>query len=103
MFRIKKNDTVQVMRGSDKGKVGVVIALLLKKGKVKVQGVAIKTHHVKARSQGEQSTIRKEEAFIDLSNVMPICPSTKKPCRVRIKTLQSGENVRISSKTNEAF
>ena len=103
MFRVKKDDLVQVIAGQHKGESGTVIAILPKEGKVKVQGIAVRTHHVKARREGEKSTIRKEEAFIDISNVLPICPVSKKPCRVRSKKLQSGERVRISSRTNEAF
>jgi len=103
MERIKKNDMVQVITGKHKGSVGAVIAISHKKGKVKVKDVALATHHVKARREGEQSGIRKEEAYIDISNVMPLCPSTKKPCRVRTKVLASGKHVRVSSIANEAF
>lgn len=82
MKRVKRNDTVVVLAGKDKGKRGLVLAINTQKGKVMVKGVAMATHHVKARKQGEVSGIRKEEAFIDLSNVMPVCLSCDKPCRV---------------------
>jgi large subunit ribosomal protein L24 len=103
MERIKKDDIVQVISGANKGKSGAIIDILPKKGKIKVKGVAIVTRHVKARQQGQQSAIRKEESYIDITNVMPICPATKKPCRIRVKTLENGKRVRISSRTNEAF
>ena len=71
-MNIKKNDTVVVITGSDKGKKGLVVDILPKKGKVKVQGVAIVTRHTKARRQGEKSAIKKQERFIDISNVKKI-------------------------------
>ena len=63
--RIKKNDTVVVLSGKDKGKTGSVIEILPKKGKVMVKGVAVVTRHVKARKQGEVPGIKKEETYID--------------------------------------
>jgi large subunit ribosomal protein L24 len=66
---IKKNDTVVVITGKDKGKKGIVIEVLHKKGKVMVKGVAVHTKHAKARKQGETSSIKKQEGYIDVSNV----------------------------------
>lgn len=69
---IKKNDMVVITAGDDKGEKGPVIDILHKKGKVKVQNVAIVTRHAKARRQGEKSAVRKQERWIDVSNVMKI-------------------------------
>lgn len=68
---IKKGDSVYVLTGKDRGKKGVVIAILPKKGKVMVKDVAIVTRHVKAKKQGEISGIKREEQYIDISNVIP--------------------------------
>lgn len=103
MMRIKKNDTVVVLTGKDKGKQGLVIDILPKKGKVKVKGIAIATHHVKARRQGDVAGIKQEEGYIDLSNVMPVDPSVSKPCRVNSKILDNGTKVRVSNRTQEIF
>jgi large subunit ribosomal protein L24 len=70
MQHIKKDDLVIVISGKDKGKKGHVVEVLPKKGKVKVRGVAIVTTHYKARRQGETSAIKKEESYIDISNVV---------------------------------
>lgn len=69
---VKKNSIVVVLTGKDKGKTGRVIAILPKKNKVKVEGVAIVTKHAKARKPGETSAIKKLESFIHISNVMPV-------------------------------
>lgn len=69
MAHVKKNDLVYIITGKDKGKTGVVLEVLPQKGKVRVKGIGIITRHVKARKQGEVSSIKKEEGYIDISNV----------------------------------
>jgi large subunit ribosomal protein L24 len=103
MARIKKNDLVQVMTGKDKGKRGTVLEVCPVSGKVKVKGLALQTHHVKARRQDEVSGLKKIESFIDVSNVMPVCPSSDKPCRVNVKVLDNGTKQRVSNRSQEAL
>ena len=103
MARVKTNDTVIILSGKDKGKKGAVIALSLKDNKVMVKGVAIATRHVKARKQGESSAIKKEETFIALSNVMPVCGACKNPCRVNSKALENGQKSRMCNNCKEIF
>lgn len=103
MMRINKNDKVKVIAGKEKGKEGVVIALLPKADKVKVKGINIVTKHAKARRQGDTAGIRKEEAFFYASNVMPICSACQKACRVGSKLLEDGKRVRICSHCKEVI
>lgn len=81
MKRLKKLDKVIVLCGKDKNKIGEIIDLSWKHNRVKVKDVNVVTCHVKARKQGEASRIKKQEAFIHVSNVMPIDPLTGKPMR----------------------
>ena len=101
--RVRKDDTVVAISGKDKGKQGTVIAISPKKGKVMVKGLAIKTRHVKARRQGEVSGIKKEEGYLDISKVMPVCSSCKAPTRVASKILDTGKRVRICNSCKEIF
>jgi len=101
--RIKKNDTVYVLTGKDKGKQGTVIAILPEKGKVIVKGISLLTHHVKPRGAGEPGGIRKEEGFVNVSRVMPVCSACKKPSRVNCKVLETGVNVRVCNRCKEIF
>lgn len=101
--RIKRNDTVVVLSGKDKDKKGAVIEVLPKTGKVLVKDIAIVTRHVKARKQGDVSGIKKEESFLNIAMVMPICTSCKRACRVNVKTLDDGKKVRICNKCKEIF
>lgn len=103
MARIKKNDLVQVITGKDKGKRGTILEVCPESGKVKVKGLALQVHHVKARKSGDVSGIKKIEAFIDASNVMPVCPSTDKPCRVNVKMLENGTKQRVSNRSQQAL
>lgn len=101
MARIKENDTVYVISGRDKGKQGKVIAILPKKKKVMVKGVAVATHHTKPRKQGEVGGIKKIEGYIALDKVMPVCTSCKKPCRISIKMLEGGDSARMCNRCKE--
>lgn len=103
MLRIKRNDTVIILTGRDKGKQGTVIELDQAKNKVKVTGIAMYTKHAKAKRQGETSAIKRMEGFIDLSNVMLVSPTDSKPCRVSFKTLEDGKKVRVSARTKQVM
>ncbi len=103
MLRIKRNDTVIVLTGRDKGKQGTVLELDLEKSLVKVGGIAMHTKHYKAKRQGETSSIRRQEGFINLSNVMLVSPTDSKPCRVAFKVLEDGKKVRISARTKQVM
>lgn len=101
--RVKKNDTVVVISGKDKGKQGMVLEVMPKKDILVVKGVNIVTRHVKPRRQGEVATIRKEEAYVKSSKVMPICSSCKKSCRVQSKVIEGGARARSCHHCKEVF
>ncbi len=103
LSRIKKDDLVLVTTGKDKGKQGQVISVDRKKDKVLVKGISIVTRHVKPRRQGEKGGIVKEEGYIALSNVMPICPSCKKACRVQVKLTEGDNKARSCHRCKESF
>jgi large subunit ribosomal protein L24 len=103
MMRIKKNDMVLVLSGKDKGKRGVVLETIPHKNLVKVQGVAVVTRHMKARRQGETAGIRKQEGYINSSNVMLVSPADSQPCRVNYKMLENGKKVRVCNRTQETI
>lgn len=101
--RIKKNDSVIVISGKDKGKKGTVIQVSPDKGKVMVKGVAVVTKHVKARRQGETGGIKQKEGLIDVSKVMPVCTSCKKACRIHMKFLEDATKARACTRCKEIF
>ena len=96
LARIKKNDVVVVISGSDKGKQGQIIAIDQEGGRVKVRGIALMTKHQKPKSAKDVGKKVQEEAYISASKVMPVCPETKKGCRVQARLNEQGEKVRMS-------
>lgn len=96
LARIKKNDVVVVISGSDKGKQGQIISIDKKSDRVKVRGIALMTKHQKPKSEKDTGKKVQEEAYISASKVMPVCPETKKACRVQVRLNEQGERVRMS-------
>ncbi len=91
---------VAVLAGKYRGKRGTV--LIVGSGRVMVEGVHIVKRHQKARKQGEKSAIVSREAYIALSNVMPVCPGCKKPCRINVAQ-EADRQVRLCNRCKEAF
>ncbi|MEB3327983.1 MAG: 50S ribosomal protein L24 [Candidatus Sericytochromatia bacterium] len=102
MQRIKKGDTVQVVagrkesEGGDRGKTGEVLRVIPDKNQAVVQGVNVRTKHQKPSMTNPQGGIIKQEMPVDMSKLMPVDPATKKPTRVKIKTLADGTKVRVA-------
>ena len=101
-MNIKKGDTVVVLSGKDKGKKGKVLGTVPSELKVVVEGVNVVTCHVKARRQGEESSIIKREAAIASCKVQVVCPKCGKATRVGQKTVD-GKNVRACKKCGETI
>ena len=96
-MKIKKDDTVVVISGKDKGKTGVVKKVLPKKNKVVVEGVNMQTKHAKA-TQKSPAEIKHVEGPIDASNVMYYDQKEKKGSRIGYK-FENGKKVRVSKKS----
>lgn len=100
---IKKNDQIIVISGAEKGKKGKVLSVDHENGRVIVEGVNMATMHKKPRRQGETGGIIKQEAALDMSNVMHICKKCGKPTRIGYTVLKDGSKVRVCKKCNENF
>ena len=102
---IRKDDTVRVMTGKDRGKEGRVVRVLPGERRVMVDGVALAKKHQRAtgRASGSSQAIQQGgiidvEMFVDISNVQPVCKSCGKPTRVGHRVDQDGAKVRICRK-----
>jgi len=96
-MNVKKGDTVVVLSGKDKGKQGKVQGTVPSEAKVIVEGVNMVTCHLKARKQGQESTIVKREAPLYASKVQVVCPKCSKGTRVGHK-IEDGKKVRVCKK-----
>ena len=100
-FHIKKGDTVIVLTGDSKGQQGKVLEIITKTEKAIVEGVNLVSKHTKPNAAHPQGGIVKQEAPIQMSNLMLVDPSTGKPTRVGRKLNKSNKLVRYSKKTGE--
>jgi len=100
-MHVKKGDTVQVIAGRDKGKVGEILLTLPKLSKVVVKGVNVKTKHVKPQQEGETGQIVTFEAPLHSSNVMLYSNKQKVASRVCYTFNEQGRKVRMLKKTGE--
>jgi large subunit ribosomal protein L24 len=100
-MHVKKGDTVQVISGRDKGKVGEILSTLPKESKVVVQGVNIRTKHIKPQQEGESGQISTFEAPIHSSNVMLYSTKEKIASRITYTFTEDGLKVRMLKKTGE--
>lgn len=100
-LHIKKDDTVKVLAGDDKGQEGRVLSIDAKKNRAIVEGVNMVSKSTKPNAKNPQGGIVKMEAPIHLSNLMVVEPKTKKATRVGFKFNEKGEKIRYSKKTGE--
>ena len=93
-MNIKKNDTVVVLSGKDRGKKGKVLGTVPADAKVVVEGINMVTCHVKPRRQGEEGGIVKREAAIASCKVQVVGPKCGKATRVAHK-IEDGKKTRV--------
>ena len=99
---VKKDDTVLVTAGRERGKTGKVVKVLRDEGKVLVERINMIKRHRKASGPQNPGGILEKEAALDLSNVMLICPSCNKPTRIGRKRVER-ERVRTCKKCGETI
>ena len=99
---VRKNDTVMVVSGKDKGVTGEVLKVFPSNGKVLVKGVNVVSKHKKPNKK-MQGGIIKEESPIFSSKVMLYCTKCKSVTRISNKMLEDGTKVRVCKKCGETF
>ena len=97
-LHIKKNDTVIVLAGEDKGKTGKVLKVLVEKQRAIVEGINIVSKSTKPSAKNPQGGIVKQEAPIHISNLSLIDPKSGKATRISIKKTEDGKKIRIAKK-----
>ncbi len=96
-LKVKKGDTAVVISGKNKGKQAKVLKVSPKEGRVVLEGVNFVTKHKKPRNQSTPGGIMKQEAPMNISNVMVVCPKCSKATRVGHE-IKNGEKARICKK-----
>jgi large subunit ribosomal protein L24 len=94
-MKIRKDDTVLVITGKDKGKKGKVRFAYPGENRIMVEGINMIKKHAKAKKQVKQAGIIEREAPISVASVMLLCSKCNKPARIGYKELQDGRKARV--------
>lgn len=98
-LHIRTGDTVKVIAGNAKGKVGLVKQVLVDKSRAIVEGANMITKHIKPTAQSPQGSIEKVEGTIHISNLMVVDPATGEATRTGRKLNDKNKLQRYSKKT----
>ncbi len=94
---IKKNDTVKIISGKDKGKTGKIIKIFPLKERAVVEGINLYKKHVKPKKEGEKGQVITVPRSIHISNVQLICSACGKPTRIGY-IIEDGNKSRVCKK-----
>lgn len=103
MFKIKKGDTVQVIRGDDKGKKGKVLKVLIQSNKAVVEGINLVKKHRRQTRQDQSGGIVSIEMPMSISNIALLCKGCSRPAKVGFTVLKDGVKSRICKACKEAI
>ena len=102
-MKIRKDDTVLVIAGKDRGKKGKVRFAYPKNNTLVVEGINFIRKHARATGRVKQAGIIEQEAQIAVSNVMLLCSRCNHPTRVGFRFLEDGRKVRICRVCHEVI
>ena len=102
-MQIRKNDSVIVIGGKERGKTGKVLRVLPGKDAVVIERLNMVKRHTKPRGPQQPGGIVEKEAAIHASNIMILCDKCNAPVRVGHKTLADGKKIRTCRRCNEAL
>lgn len=101
MLKIKRGDTVQVIKGKDIGKKGKVLKILPGQVRAIVEGINLVKKHRRQVRQDQPGGIVSIEAALSISNLMLLCKHCNHPTRVGFKVLSDGTKSRFCKACNE--
>ncbi|MBL7155933.1 MAG: 50S ribosomal protein L24 [Candidatus Omnitrophica bacterium] len=103
MAKLRKNDTVVVLAGRDRGKTGKILAMLPAGKRALVEGVNFVKKHARRTRDDQQGGIIQKEAPIHVSNLAIFCKGCNRPTKIGIDVLKDGAKTRFCKKCKEVF
>lgn len=103
MYKIRRGDTVQVVKGKDLGKKGKVLKIFTAKRRALVEGVNFLKKHKRKSQKDQQGGIVSIESPIGLGNLMVVCKSCSRPVRVGFKVQENAAKVRFCKACKETL
>jgi large subunit ribosomal protein L24 len=100
---IRKNDSVMVIAGKERGKTGKVLRVFPDKEAVIIERVNVVKRHTKPRGPQQPGGIVEKEATVNASNIMIMCDKCNAPVRIGRKILGDGKKIRICRRCSEAL
>ena len=94
-MNIRKNDSVMVIAGRERGKTGKILRIIRDKNAAIIERVNLVKRHSRARGPQQPGGIVEKEASIHISNLMVMCDKCNAPVRLGKKILPDGEKARI--------
>jgi large subunit ribosomal protein L24 len=101
--KLRRDDTVQVMAGKDRGRRGEVRRIITSSNRAIVAGVNMMKKHQRATSDTQPSGIIEIEAPISIANLRVVCSSCDAASRLGFRLLDGGRKVRFCKKCDEAI
>ncbi|MEK7658714.1 MAG: 50S ribosomal protein L24 [Patescibacteria group bacterium] len=99
-MKVKKNDTILITAGKDRGRTGKVLRVLVKEEAVLVEGINLKKKHAKPKKEGEKGQVVQIPAPLNISNIKVICSKCGKATRVGYK-VDKERKVRVCKKCGQ--
>ncbi len=103
MLRIRRDDTVMVMAGKDKGKTGKVVRVITKVNKAVIENINVVKKSVKRSDTYPQGGYVELEKPVALANLMLVDKKSNKPTRFRVNVLKDGSKERIARASGETI
>ena len=100
---IRREDTVMVISGKEKGRTGRVITVDWKRERLLIEGVNMVTRHTKPNNANQQGGLVKAEAPVHYSNVQLYNPTLKRGVRVKVQISDAGVKTRVCVKSGEVL
>ncbi len=102
-LHIRKNDSVMVIAGKERGSTGKVLKVVPEKHRAIIERLNMVKRHTRPRGPQQPGGIVEKEASIHLSNLMMMCDKCNAPVRMGHKTLADGKKTRICRRCNESL
>jgi len=102
MLKIRKGDTVQVIKGKDVGKKGKILTVLRQEGRALVEGINLVKKHKRQTREDQKGGIVPIESPISIANLMYFCKNCNRPARVGFVVLKDGTKSRFCKSCKEA-
>jgi len=102
MYKIRKGDTVQIIKGKDQGKKGKILEIFSQNKRAMVEGLNLVKKHRRRTQQDQQGGIVSIESPISLANLMFFCKTCSRPARLGFAIAKDGAKSRFCKSCKEA-